>query len=104
MTSKKLAFIQIILVAIVTIILLATGHHSFGHWDHYTSGWGLAALIIGIVSLVLAIMQIIKGIGEGNTLGLIAGILGLLSLIPYVGLAALVLNILVVAISTSKSK
>ena len=104
--SKKLSKYQIglaivgVILAII-IMLLAKHSYKFGNMFSFdtSTSWGVVRMIsyvIVIAMLVIGIIQIVKGAQESNGLGLAAGITGVLSFIPFVGIAALILNIIIV--------
>lgn len=98
--SKKLAIAQLALIAvsfIFSIIFIADSSRN-GLFDYSGAGFiGWLSLMASIAVIVIAIIQIVYGAKEKNGVGMAAGITGVLTIIPFVGLASFILDIIVVA-------
>ncbi|MCK5867016.1 MAG: hypothetical protein KAG14_01325 [Mycoplasmataceae bacterium] len=98
--SRKLGITQLAIVGLVIIlsIIFISNANRSSLFDYTGAGLvGILLLIASISVFVIAIIQIVFGAKEKNGVGIAAGITGVLSIIPLVGIAAFVLDIIVVA-------
>ena len=98
--SKKLAIAQLAMVgiSIIFVIIFLSSSTRVGLFDYTGAGTiGVLLILMFVGIIIIGIIQIVFGAKEKNGVGLAAGITSLLSFIPLVGIAAFILDIIVVA-------